>query len=327
MLRGQGSLKQLLGRPLISAPRKRPKKDEAADDEAQPQAQVSRSCSAPDRLTAGDPPSGSLPGQQQGAGRPAQQSNKRQKRPGPRPEPPTRTISAPAFHATLGKHAAGGTCPICSADLPANLLAINLHIGAPAAVADHGKRQQLSAAVKLMPLNHPFLRAQMTVCFEHRRARRCQRQRTAHQSRLSIKASLTGAIAMCQRHCLRPPTVVRLEQPVQRGRVDNETRPAVSAARRLPAMTPHLRHHLRLHRHGALPQHGRRGSRALSPAHRRGSCTAFTPTWWGASISSRQRSAQTVMSSASRMRRTIPATGECSVMSTASQLLQPVPCV
>ena len=137
MLRGQGSLKQLLGRPLISAPRKRPKKDEAADDAApEQQAQASRARSAPDRLTADEPSSGDLAGQQQGASRPAQQSNKRQKRPGPRAEPPARTISAPAFHATLGKHAAGGTCPICSGDLPANLLAINLHIGACAHCAD-----------------------------------------------------------------------------------------------------------------------------------------------------------------------------------------------
>ncbi len=131
MLRGQGSLKQLLGRPLISAPRKRPKKDEGTDDAApERQARASRTSSAPDRLMTAEPSSGSLPGQQQGAGKPAPQSNKRQKRPGPRAEPPARTISAPGFHATLGKHAAGGTCPICSGDLPANLLAINLHIGA-----------------------------------------------------------------------------------------------------------------------------------------------------------------------------------------------------
>ena len=140
MLRGQGSLKQLLGRPLISAPRKRPKKDEGADDAApEQQAQVSRTSSAPDRLMTAKTSSGSLTGQQQGVGKPAPQSNKRQKRPAPRAEPPARTISAPAFHATLGKHAAGGTCPICSSDLPANLLAINLHIGACAVFAVRGK--------------------------------------------------------------------------------------------------------------------------------------------------------------------------------------------
>ena len=143
MLRGQGSLKQLLGRPVISAPRKRTKDDAAPDDPApQQQAKVVRSRSAPDRLTPADQSSGGLPEQQRGARRAAQPSNKKQKRPGARAEPPTRTISAPAFHATLGKHAAGGTCPICAGDLPANLLAINLHIGATFILAE--RRQSSS---------------------------------------------------------------------------------------------------------------------------------------------------------------------------------------
>ena len=80
-----------------------------------------------------------------------QQSNKKQKRPGARAEPPTRTISAPAFHATLGRHAAGGTCPICAGDLPANLLAINLHIGT---CHIHSTQQLLTSAKPQTHSNH-----------------------------------------------------------------------------------------------------------------------------------------------------------------------------
>ena len=208
MLRGQGSLKQLLGRPLISAPRKRPKKDEGTEDAApEQQARASRTSSAPDRLTTAEPSSGSLPGQQQqGASRPAPQSNKRQKRPGPRAEPPARTISAPGFHATLGKHAAGGTCPICSGDLPANLLAINLHIGASAAFADCCKESSCQPLCSWPTHNHPFLHVQMTACTEHRQARRWQRQRPAQQSRLSAKDLQPAARVVFQSCCRWPPT-------------------------------------------------------------------------------------------------------------------------
>ena len=131
MLRGQGSLKQLLGRPLTSGPRKRTKDDATADDPAPQPATASRSRSAPDRLTAPQQNrADSLPAERATAGRSAQQQRqKKQKLPVARSAAPARTVSAPAFRIARN-HGAGGSCPICSGDLPANLLAINLHIGA-----------------------------------------------------------------------------------------------------------------------------------------------------------------------------------------------------
>jgi hypothetical protein len=262
MLRGQASLKALLGRPLASGPRKRTKDDATGDDPAPPQAIASRSSSAPDRLTAPQQNAAdSLPAQRTAADRSAkQQRQKKQKLPDARSAPPVRTTSAPAFRVAQ-THTAGGSCPICSSDLPANLLAINLHIGALQTVcwlsccAMYGHVAGTPQSLVVL---------QMTACIGHP-PESCHRPETTRQGGNGVGALAANISKMRPRHSLSLPS--------------RKSRPQQVAA-------------------FCIRQEAVSDPRAHCRAHRPGSRTPFTRTWWGDSSSARSSSARTVTWSA-----------------------------